>query len=477
MTILRHQLAGSTGRWLALAALAGHKEPPRQPAISDRPHVRLTHPEVRTIVRTVGQPSFVDSYEQTAIYAKLPGYVEKWNVDIGDRVQKGQVMATLFIPELLQEYEQKKALVIQNEALVAQANKLVEVAQANLQAARSQVAQAQAQVGTYQALVARWESEVKRLTGLVGDRVVDRQILDESQRQLQANLASRDAATAAVETAAANEVACQANLDKARVDVQVAVARLKVAEADRDRLQALVGYLTLTAPYDGEVVARNVNTGDFVLPATGDPSAAPRSADQSTTKSAPLYVVARTDVVRIYVDVPEGDANYIVSEVDKKNGSAAAVTRARVRIPSYHDAEIANRDAQGNPVPPTVTRSSWALNVKSRTLRAEIDLHNPQAQVRPGMYAYGMVEIERPAVLALPMQAITEIGNQFGCFLYQDGKAVWTQVQTGVNDGTWVELYKKLVNNHWQDFSGREQVILGALTDLTNGQEVQVIGK
>ena len=56
-------------------------------------------PTVRDLERTVGQPSFIDAYEQTAIYAKLPAYILKWNVDIGDPITRNQLLATLFIPE------------------------------------------------------------------------------------------------------------------------------------------------------------------------------------------------------------------------------------------------------------------------------------------------------------------------------------------------------------------------------------------
>ena len=73
-----------------------------------------------------------------------------------------------------------------------------------------------------------------------------------------------------------------------------------------------MGYLTLTAPFDGVIVARNANTGDFVLPATGDPTAMTRSPYLSPGGgAAPIYVVDRTDVVRIFVDIPEQDANYV----------------------------------------------------------------------------------------------------------------------------------------------------------------------
>ena len=44
--------------------------------------------------------------------------------------------------------------------------------------------------------------------------------------------------------------------------------------------------------------------------------------------------------------------------------------------------------------------------MKSRTLRAEIDLPNPDSQLLPGMYAYAKVIIERPGVRALPLAAL-----------------------------------------------------------------------
>jgi multidrug efflux pump subunit AcrA (membrane-fusion protein) len=434
-------------------------------AISDVPKVQTTKPVIRTIIRDVGQPSFIEAYEQTAIYAKLPAYLKKWNVDIGDRLKKGQELATLFIPELVEELEQKKAVVKQDESLVEQAKKLVAVAEANLRATEYLVKEARANVGRAQALVKRWESEVERLSTMVREQVVDKQVLSESERQLQSNQASLAATQAAVETASANQIAAQASLDKSRVDVQVASARLDVAKADADRLKALNGYLTLTAPYDGIVVLRNANTGDFVLPATGDPSAPPRTGDQSSAKATPIYVIARTDLVRIYVDVAESDAINIVCRVDKNAGDPRPVTKGNVRIFA-----LDNRD-----FPAEATRGTWALNFKSRTLRTEIDLPNQGAKLLPGMYAYGMLRIERPNVTALPVQAVMEIGNQLGCYLVQDGKAVWTQVQTGVNDGKWIEVQQKGINSAWTPFTGSEEVVISGQINLSNGIKVETI--
>jgi HlyD family secretion protein len=443
------------------------KAPDATPTVSDIPTVHLVKPETRDLVRQVGQPSFIDSYEQTAIYAKLPGYVLKWNVDIGDRTKKDELLATLFIPELEQEYNLKKAQVSMDQALIAQANKLVDVADGNLKAAVAKVSETEADVGKFEALVRRWDSEVDRQATMVAERVIDQQILGESRRQLESSRASKDASEAAVKTAEALQLARGADLEKSKVDVDVAQARLKVAEADEKRVGALYGYTKLMAPYDSIVVLRNANTGDFVLPATGDPSASGRSPDQAASRATPIYVLARTDIVRIYVDVPESEANYIVSEVDKKSGDPRAVTKATVRVSAF----------QNDDLPATVTRSSWALNMKSRTLRAEIDLSNPNAKLLPGMYAYGTVVIERPGARAIPQSTVVELGNQMSCYLYENGKSIKTSVQTGLRADGWVEVLKKKQGGSWVDFTGNEEVIQCDLSELNDAGDVKVATK
>ena len=98
-----------------LAALAapgcGHEEKSHFTTVSKPPTVRIIQPEVRNIVRVVGQPSFIEAYERTSIYPKLTAYIDKWIVDIGDKVKKGDVLATLFVPELVEDFGTKKATV------------------------------------------------------------------------------------------------------------------------------------------------------------------------------------------------------------------------------------------------------------------------------------------------------------------------------------------------------------------------------
>ncbi len=345
--------------------------------------MRLIQPRARNIVRVVGQPSFIESYERTSIYPKPTAYIQKWIVDIGDKVKKSDVLATLFAPELVEQLGTKKAAVVLDRERVALAKEVVEVARANVEAAEARLAEAEAILDKYQAEVDRWDTEVKRLERQVARVVINPRVLFESTNQLKSSIAALDKAKATIKRAKAELLGARARLEKAQVDVRVAEATLKVAESEERYAKAWVDYLTLNAPFPGVISARNANTFDFVQPTTGDPTAYYLSPDVSPSgTAAPIYVVDRLDIVRIFLDIPERDANFV------KIG-----TKASVLARAFRDTEL----------PATVTRTSWALNMKSRTLRAEVDLPNPESQLLPGMYAYVKVIIERPDVQALPV--------------------------------------------------------------------------
>ena len=332
------------------------------------------------------------------------------------------------------------------------------MADADLKEARARLEEARSILAKYQAEVDRWDSEVKRLQREVDRGVVDPQILLESTNQWKSTVAARDAAKATIAKAEAELLSSEAVLAKAKVDVEVAQADLEVAISDAKRLEAWVGYITLSAPYDGVIVARNANTGDFVVPAAGDLTAMERAPYLSPggTPHRSTWSTAPTSSA-IFVDIPEQDANYV-----------HIGTKATVLAQAYSD----------EPIPGTVTRTSWALNVKSRTLRAEIDLPNPGSQLLPGMYAYAKVIIERPGVRALPVSALTYSGEKTFCWTYQDGHAVRTEIRTGVSDGQWIEVTKfkrraeSNVDDSWASVTGSEQVILGNLSILTDGTPV-----
>ena len=358
-----------------LASGCSENKPEMNRAASTDPTVRIIKPQRRNINYSVEQPGFVEAYEQTSIFSKVSGFIKQFNVDIGQEVKKGDLLAEIFVPELDEDHQRKIAQVELDKSQVDQAQQLVTVAESNVQTAIAQLDEAKANVGKSQAEVVRWESEVKRLTQMVQEKVVDKDILTETQRQLDSSKAARDAALAAVAAREADRVTSEANLGKAKIDVETQKAEVKVSEADERKAAAMLAYTQITAPYDGVVTVRNANTGDYVQAVTGDKSSPNPSA---------IFVVARTDIVRIFLDVPEAYARYVQKGTE-------AVVRAEA--------------LSGLQIPAKVTRTSWAIREKTRTLWTEIDLSAKEYDgLRPGMYVYTKVLVQRPDVFALPQK-------------------------------------------------------------------------
>ena len=188
-------------------------------SVSEPPTVRIIRPSIRNIVRVVGQPSFIESYERTSIYPKLTAYIEKWKVDIGDRVKKGDLLATLFVPEVVEDFGTKNATVKLDEERIDLARKLVEVAEADVKGAEARLVEAKAILGKFQAEVDRWDSQVKRIQREVERTAIAPQILLESTDQWKSSIAARDAAKATIAKAEADLLSRQASLAKAKVDV------------------------------------------------------------------------------------------------------------------------------------------------------------------------------------------------------------------------------------------------------------------
>lgn len=465
----------------ATAEEKSEKLKPEVASVKRPPAVRLIQPKSRDIVRVVGQPSFVEAYERTSIFPKVTGYIEEWNVDIGDNVKKGDVLAILYVPELREMLETKKATVKLDEQKVELARKVVKVAEANVQAAQAHLKAAMEILNKFKAQMDRWDSEVKRLRREVDRGVVDPQVLLESENQFKESKAGWLASQAGIEKAQADLLSAQSSQEQDEIAVAVAQADVKVAESEAKRLEAWVSYLTLISPYDGVITARNANTGDFVAPKVGDPTANENAPHLSPSGlAAPIYVVDRTDVVRVFVDVPERDAKFV-----QKNSPATVYIRA------FRDQTI----------PAKVTRTSWALNVKSRTLRAEIDLQNtdykdlPGAyqdsgrhpagnesgpgktpQILPGMYAYVKVTIEHKGIPALPSNASFAVGDKTYCWTYRDGRAQRAEIHTGLSDDKWIEVTNFRVGDaDWQPVQGDEQVIVTEdLGVLAEGLEVRL---
>jgi multidrug efflux pump subunit AcrA (membrane-fusion protein) len=260
---------------------------------------------------TVVVPATIQAFFVTDLYAKDSGYVSQVNNDIGDHVKVGQVLAVIEDPEVQ-----------------AQSNR----AQAGVQQAKAALEVAQRQLAGMQADLTLQQVTLKRQKELFAGKASTAQMLDEAR---------------------AKQGVSSANVETGKAKITSAEADLEAAKAEAERLQALLQYDKIVAPFDGVVTRRLVNPGDLVQAAT-------------STRTAPLFTLQKLDVVRVFADVPEASAAGIRSGLpaDVKLYGPAGVT--------IHGA---------------VTRIATALDPTTRTMRVEIDLPNPGEKLLPGMYA------------------------------------------------------------------------------------------
>jgi membrane fusion protein (multidrug efflux system) len=71
--------------------------------------VKVTRPTRGEIIRYVTLPGGIRANQQATLYAKVAGYLKAIGVDKGDRVQAGQSLAEIEVPELLADLARYKA--------------------------------------------------------------------------------------------------------------------------------------------------------------------------------------------------------------------------------------------------------------------------------------------------------------------------------------------------------------------------------
>ena len=447
--LLRVATLGSLPLLLAAVAGCGQSVPAAQTAASAEPTaVATVRPERQALRHSVEQPGQIEGFEQAPLYAKVGGYVRKLNVDIGDRVHAGQVLAELSVPELEEQLHQKEALAAQARAEVENSKRMVRTAEATIVRTEAALKLAEAGVTRADANFTYWQNESERARRLLPSASIDQSSAEQTFQQFKSAEAARDETRASIELSKATLGESKAQRDQAASAVTVAQAKADSAEADRKQTAALLDYTKIKAPFDGVVTRRTVDAGWLVQAPTG------------ATPGAPLFVEARTDVVRVFVDVPEADAAQVADGMS-----------AQVRVQSLQDQEFSGR----------VARSSFALDNQARTLHTEIDLPNADGRLRPGQYAVARLTVERPGALTLPAAALLTQDDQPAVMRVEDGKAVRTPVKLGSRQGAYVEVLKKQTQppEHgepaaWEDFTGSEEIVTSAPSALTDGQAVRV---
>lgn len=369
------------------------------------PIVKLIRMEKRSIERVSTQPGEIVPSESTAIRAKIAGYVSAIHVDIGDRASQGQILAEISVPEMEAELRQKEAMIQAAESQESLARAEVKVATANLASARAKVLEAKAAVLRADADLEYCRLEYDRATQLVSRQAQSQSLLDEARSKRRKAEAAKAEARAMCDSSDAEVLEGEASVEKSKAQVAAATSSISVAQAERDRIKALLGFTRIVAPYDGVITRRNVDSGHLTT---------------SGLSSEPMFEMVRVDPVTITLGVPETDAPFVTIG-----------DRARVRVQA-----LADRAFEG-----AVTRTAWSLDKATRTLRVEIDHPNQKDELRPGLYTrVSLVVAEKPNVWTVPASAV--IGSDAGtaCMVVSDGVARRREIRLGTTDGKRFEV-------------------------------------
>lgn len=380
---------------------------------ASRLKVKVVHPRKGGISRTTTQPGVLHAFEYADLYAKASGYLIAQSVDIGDTVERGQSLAEIYDPEREQDVEQAAAAVQQGKAEVKQAEARVETAEAAVSAARALVEERKAEVGKHVASREYLQKEYLRFIELAQQKAIDQRVSDEAEKEYESAIAAEQEAKAAVKTAEAALAKAQAEVTTAKANVAAALAQVRLLETRETRANILVEYLKLLSPYQGVVTKRNYHRGAFI-----------RSADQGS--QPPVLSVARTDLMRVVVYVPDRSVPYL------DRGDEAVV-----RVDALPGEEFRGK----------IVRFSEFEDEANRTMRAEIELPNPSGRLREGMYGAVTILLEPPSDnLSVPSSALhkeSESGEGV-VYVVRARQAKLRNVRVGRDNGIIAEIVSGL---------------------------------
>jgi RND family efflux transporter MFP subunit len=192
-------------------------------------------------------------------------------------------------------------------------------------------------------------------------------------------------------------------------------------------------YQQVVAPFDGVITQRNIDVGSLI------------TAD--TAGGTSMFSLQQSDVIRVWVYVPQDDAFGVKPGVE-----------AVIRVPA-----MPNLTFQGK-----VTRIADALQPGTRTLLTEVDVPNPEGALQPGVYCTVELKIPRTApALIVPASAI--IFNQSGmqAAVVDNAVAHLHKIAITTDYGTEVEVNEGLKNG--------DQVVLQPPVNLADGDKVNIL--
>lgn len=207
--------------------------------------------------------------------------------------------------------------------------------------------------------------------------------------------------------------------------------QVKSAQANMQRLEQLVSFEKVYAPFDGVVTARNIDVGQLI--------------DSGATKE--MFHLAAEQTLRVYVNVPQ------VYSLACKPGVEADLTFV----------EYPGRKFQGR-----IVRTSKAIDPTSRTLLVEVNVDNRKGELVPGAYAQVHFKLDNAQpTLIIPVPALIFRSQGLQVAKAVDGKAVLVPITIGRDDGRVVEVT--------QGLQADDDVIQNPPDSVIDGELVHVV--
>jgi RND family efflux transporter MFP subunit len=366
------------------------KETPEVPAIAVAKATR------QDLARELEISAEFRPYQEIDVHAKVAGYLKVIYVDVGDRVREGQILGILEAPEMTEERAQ---------AIAAEKRTEVEV-----ERSRSELQRAESNLHLRKVVYERLSEVAKTRPNLIAQQEID--------------------------DATAKYQEAQAQVAVAKATLAAMQEQTNASAASRARVDTMLRYLRVTAPFAGIITRRYADTGAMIQAGTA-----------SQTQAMPVVRLAEIDRLRLILPVPES----IVSRVH----DGAPV---EVRVDSL------SRSFEGR-----VARFTGELDPSTRTMSTEVDVENPAGVLKPGMFAFATITVdEKPDALAIPVQGIAKRGNGSESNVWvvnKDGRLESRTIRTGIETPDKVEI---LAGLHEGDL-----VVVGRRPGMAAGQQVQ----
>lgn len=347
------------------------------------------HPVVRKdltySLKTTGD---IAALMQVDLFPKVSGYLERINVNLGDSVRQGQVIAQIDQIDFLQRVKEAEAKVAHAKAQLSEmeAGSRPE----ELRQAEEAVKQAQSRFEN-----ARLQRE--RIEALYKRQVISKK---------EADVAEMESTVTEAQLAAS-----QQNLKLVREGVRQEVrmasqAKLKEMEAILAQEQIRLQNTQIISPFHGEIARKYVDNGALVSPST------------------PIVTIVHTARVKIVANVLEKDIPLL------KPGM-----KAKIQAETYPERIFEGKVAQINS----------ALELSTRTLQVEFYIPNSQRLLKPGMFAKLEVLLsEKPQTLIIPREAVIQTGGEPSVFVVEGNQALRRPIATGYEQDQMVEVLRGL---------------------------------